>query len=112
MEKSGSVASLPNDKREDGEILTDALSSVISRLNDAYSRLHKLEHQMNLHPRSEQLHPEEVCRYDQTLPTVLTILRAVQQQKNSALEQQVGTNCVIKLCRRFYYCGYGLSQGN
>eukprot|EP01127_Copromyxa_protea_P010483 TRINITY_DN254_c0_g2_i1.p1 TRINITY_DN254_c0_g2~~TRINITY_DN254_c0_g2_i1.p1 ORF type:complete len:385 (-),score=88.01 TRINITY_DN254_c0_g2_i1:64-1218(-) len=76
------------EKKEDGEILVDALSSVVNRINETYSRLAKLEKQLNLHPRSTQEYSDTVKHYDQMLPTLLTLLHAAEQSKVFPLQQQ------------------------
>lgn len=90
MEKSPLNSSVPTgDKKEDGEILADALSSVVNRINDTYSRLAKLERQLNLHPRSAQEYSESLKQYDQMLQTLLAITHTAEQSKVPSLQHQV-----------------------
>lgn len=82
-------ATTSTDKKDDREILAEAIASVVNRINESFSRLAKVERQLNLHPRNVQDYPDTVKQFDMLFPTVLNLLNAAKQSKVKQILYQV-----------------------
>lgn len=90
--KTGSIIPTSSgDKKDDREILADAIASVVSRINESFARLSKVEKQLNLHPRNVQDYPDTVKQYDVLFPTLSNLLNAAKQTKVKQIGHQVRT---------------------
>ena len=83
------IPSTSGDKKDDREILADAIASVVNRINESFARLSKVEKQLNLHPRNVQDYPDAVKQYDILFPTLLSLLNAAKQTKAKQVIHQV-----------------------
>lgn len=79
------------EKKDDREILAEAIASVVNRINESFSRLTKVEKQLNLHPRNVQDYPDSVKQFDILFPSLATLLNVAKQTKLKLVLYQVCT---------------------
>lgn len=77
------------DKRDDTEVLADAIQSCVQRVNEAFARLQRVEQQLNLQAKVDT--PSQIIkRFDSVLVDNLTpLLESTQKLADSLVSRQV-----------------------